>query len=277
MSLADQANSTSEVSSYDDFVLTFSLLQQQDFHVARRADVITKGKVASGAWGVVSIGKFRGCKVAIKELRQEIMHESTVDRMKHEVKLMARMHHPNIVTFIGANFDDGKLPMFIMELMEANLRITYEDSVLTQDQMVSIFKDIACALDYLHEFKEPIIHRNVSATNVFLNSLPKSRYQTKLSGFGSATFAKDPTGELASICCAPEASLPGANQTVKMDSYSYGKLLCEVVNREVMIGDECVETLPKEWHDLVTSCTEQDPAKRPSMTSVLGYLELIVQ
>ena len=101
---------------------------------------------------------------------------------------MASTHHPNLITFIGANFDHGKLPMIVMELMEANLWATYKRTELTKDQMVSIFKDVAYALQYLHEFREPIIHRDLSAPNVLLKSLPDDRFVAKVGNFSSANF-----------------------------------------------------------------------------------------
>lgn len=167
------------------------------------------------------------------------MHQTTVDRMKREASNMNRLHHPNLVTFLGAVFDDDKLPMIIIELMEASLRATYRKNFLTKKQMLSIFKDVAYAIHYLHEFREPLIHRDLTAPNVLLKLLPDNNYLAKVSDFGSANLEKLATtsGEGAIIYSAPESfppprdkTRPRPKQTVKMDSYSYGILLCEVVN-----------------------------------------------
>ena len=130
--------------------------------------------------------------------------------------------------------------MIVMELMEANLWATYKRTELTKDQMVSIFKDVAYALQYLHEFREPIIHRDLSAPNVLLKSLPDDRFVAKVGNFSSANFAKYANTPAAGdiFYSAPESFPPpmGAmstpKQTVKMDTYSYGILLCEVINRK---------------------------------------------
>ena len=252
----------------------------------RRTDITIKEVIDGGAWGNVSAGVYRGSEVAIKQPHQWIMHETTVDRMKREACNMARMHHPNLVTFIGGVFNDGKLPMILIEMMEANLRATYQRTNLAKDQMVSIFKDVAYALHYLHEFREPIIHRDLSAPNVLLKSLPGDRYVAKVSDFGSSNIAKlaNTVAEGAIIYSAPE-SLPcpmGATstpkQTVKMDTYSYGILLCEVINRKQPDPDSraaMVAAIAGKWrsmHSLVLRCVKDEAAQRPTMAEILDYL-----
>ena len=215
------------------------------------------------------------------------MHESTVERMKREAKNMARVHHPNLVTFIGAVFDDGKLPIIVIELMEANLRGTYEKRSFNQHQMTSIFKDVAYALHYLHSLKEPLIHRDLSAPNVLLNSLPNERFQAKVSDFGSSNLVESAktAGEGAIIYSAPEsfpvmdASEDQPKQTVKMDTYSYGVLLCEVVNRKLPESkhrNTMLAAVAKQWnimHKIIVRCMKCDPIERPTMRDILNHLQ----
>ena len=258
----------------------------QPFTNVKRADVTIKGVLDGGAWGTISAGMYRGSKVAIKQPHQWIMHKSTVDRMKREACNMARMHHPNLVTFIGGVFNDGKLPMIIIEMMEANLRATYKKTDLTKDQMVSIFKDVAYALHYLHEFREPIIHRDLSAPNVLVKSLPGNRFVAKVADFGSANIAKlaKTVAEGCVIYSAPESfpSPMGATstpkQTVKMDTFSYGILLCEVINRKQPDPESriaMVKAVAGKWssmHSLVLRCVKDEAAQRPTMAGILDYL-----
>ena len=200
---------------------------------------------------------------------------------------MARVHHPNFVTFIGANFDDGKLPFIVIEFMEANLRGTYEKRPLTRHQMISIFKDVAYALHYLHSLKEPLIHRDLSSPNILLNPLPGDRFLAKVSDFGSSNLEKFAitAAEGAPIYSAPEsfqvldASCPNPKQTVKMDTYSYGVLLCEVVNRRLPRDGDCWDkmlTVARQWEQvyaLIVECTKSDPAQRPTMRDVINHLK----
>ena len=57
--------------------------------------------IASGAFGVVNKAKFRGTVIAVKTLignNQGI----NIEEFTHEVELLSRLHHPNIVLFMGA-------------------------------------------------------------------------------------------------------------------------------------------------------------------------------
>ena len=256
------------------------------FQAVKRAEIVISGVLDGGGWGSVSAGEYRGCRVAVKQPHQWIMHKTLVDRMKREASNMARMHHPNLVTFFGAVFDDGKLPMIIIELMEANLRATYERTILTKDQMVSIFMDVAYALHHLHEFREPIIHRDLSAPNVLLKSLPGHRFVAKVSDFGSSNLAKyaNTGGEGAIIYSAPESFPPpmdaksSPKQTVKMDTYSYGVLLCEVINRKLPDIESrvaMVAAVDGKWrsmHSLVLRCVKHEATQRPTMVEILDHL-----
>ncbi len=255
----------------------------QTYTTLNRADVTIKEVIAGGAWGSVSTGEFCGYKVAIKQPYPNILSPTTVKRMKREASNMARMHHPNLLTFIGAVFDDDqKLPMIVIELMDSDLRQTYKKNALSQDQMLSIFKDIAYALHYLHEFREPLIHRDLTPPNVLLKSLPNDKYLAKVSDFGSSNLAKlaSTGGEGAIMYSAPEA-FPDSKlkQTVKLDTYSYGVLLCEVVNRKLPSSvnwSELVDSVAGKWrslHGLVVRCIDKhNPAERLNMAEILNYL-----
>ncbi len=79
---------------------------------------------------------------------------------------------------------------------------------------------------------------------MLVNSLPQSqgRYVVKVTDFGSANLEKlsKTSCEGALIYSAPEMFPPAdrrvshyVKQTVKVDSFSYGILLCEVIDRKM--------------------------------------------
>ena len=248
-----------------------------------------QSKIAPGAYGIVHKGKYRGYQVAIKEPHPLILDESTIDSLRREVGCMATVHHPNLVTFIGAVFDDQPIPMIILELMDMNLRSKYNEVSLSKSQTLKIFQDIAYALHYLHEFREPIIHRDLSAPNVLLKSLPHGQYIAKVSDFGSANLVKlsKTSAPGAIIYSAPEmfpssvATVQRKKQTVKIDTFSYGILLCEVIIRKQPDLDKRPEMLREaEWkwrdmHKLIMNCIEEEPTERPAMSQILTTLREI--
>ena len=205
--------------------------------------------------------------------------------------MLAQVRHPNLVQFIGVVFDEAALtlqasPMIITELLEMNLRTAYERRL--EFSKLSIFQDVARALNYLHSRHDPIIHRDISAPNILLEALPNRAWKGKVSDLGSANLAKlaHTQGEGAIIYAAPETIPPPAYnphapklpQTTKVDVYSYGVLLCEVATSRFPNPDHypyMLEQVQREWpslHCLIASCTRCNSEERPTIAEVQSRL-----
>jgi len=200
---------------------------------------------------------------------------------------MAQVRHPNLVLFIAAVLDDRTGPMIITEILDTSLRMAYKENRLGSNKL-HIFQNVASALNYLHLHREPIIHRDVSTANVLLEAVANDVWKAKLSDFGSANlvqFATTP-GEGAIIYTAPEAfpqhpdsPTPPPPQTPKIDVYSYGILVGEVVTQNLPDPDklqEMVQQVRRQWpqiHPLVTSSIEYNPDDRPTMAYILDELK----
>ena len=259
-----------------------------------RNEIMVKEEIGRGASGLVSKGQFHGQNVAVKQIHQFILSQKhVVNEFKREVRIMASVQHPNLVRFIGAVFDESvenltATPLLLLELLHTNLRKAYEQqpSNLGASVMLSIFRDMAYGLHYLHEHQEPIIHRDVSAPNVLLEALPRGTWRAKLSDFGSANFLKRSSslGVGAIICTAPEMfprddpSAPVPRPTVKCDVFSYGIVLVEVVTKTMPSLEnrhQLFQEVEQKWrmmHELVTRCTQRRPEDRPTMSVVLNLL-----
>ena len=254
-----------------------------------RDEVEIQDEVDRGAWGSVYRGRFQGQVVAIKSPHPPLLNEHTIRRLQREVQIMAEVQHPNLLQFIGAVFDD-ETPLIIMELLDTNLRRAYQNGQLSDASKLPIFRDVAYALHYLHEQQDPIIHRDVSAPNVLLEQLPNGMFRAKVSDFGSANLARQAqtTGEGAIIYAAPETfpqahnpDTPPLPQTTKIDVYSYGILVCEVIVQEQPDPAQyrrMLQQVQRQWlpvHELITSCTKHKPVDRLTMAQVLGKLTKI--
>ena len=259
-----------------------------------RNEVTIREEIGRGASGLVSKGQFCGQTVAVKQIHQFILTQKHVmDEFKREVGIMASVQHPNLVRFVGAVFDESvenltATPLLLLELLHTNLRHAYEAqrSSLSPSVMLSIFRDMAYGLHYLHEHQEPIIHRDVSAPNVLLEALPGGTWRAKLSDFGSANFLKHSStlGVGAIVCTAPEMfprndpSAPVPRPTVKCDVFSYGIVLVEVITKTMPSLEnrhQLFREVERKWrmmHDLITQCTQLCPDDRPTMTVILNTL-----
>ena len=245
--------------------------------------VITMRTIGTGGWGEVLEGTVT---VAVKRLFAAIVNPRNLERLQREMMLLAEVRHPNLVQFIGAVFDQSP-PLIITELLDMNLRQAYEENQLDPGNRLSIFMDIALALDYLHQRYDPIIHRDVSAPNVLLQRMPNHQWKGKVSDLGSANFLQyaHTMGEGAIIYSPPEViPQPFARpppQTVKIDVYSYGIVLAEVTASRFPSQDnfpemfERIERQRPAVYELIVHCTKREPSHRPSMAQVMVELNKI--
>ena len=229
--------------------------------------ILNEGRLGSGAWGYVAEG---GKRVAVK---WEIVASQTLQRVHREIHTMASIRHPNIVLFVAAVLDEGP-PLIVSELLDTNLRSAYQRYQLNgTGTKVDILHGVACALNYLHKLREPIIHRDVSSPNVLLRAARNDKWTPKLTDFGSANLARysQTLGEGAIIYSAPETfppSLQSPNslpQTTKIDVYSFGVLTGELLTEQLPNPStlhSTTETVGAEWpdlHTLMVSCLKHSP------------------
>ena len=258
------------------------------FWVVSHNEVRSTGQVlGEGGWGRVVIGSFRGQDVAMKQLHSIISSSDYYrDLLRREISLMAKVRHPNLLLFMAAVLDSpSNTPIIITELMDTNLRQAYHNAQLTNNGVrLSILRDVSAALNYLHLQPNPIIHRDVSSANVLLLALPNNKWRGKLSDFGSANLVQHAStpGPGAVIYTAPEV-FRGEQQSTKMDTFSFGKLLCEVFTNRLPDPEafpSMLQSITKDWplmHQLISSCVQQDPNKRPAMSYIVGQLNLFTK
>jgi len=239
--------------------------------------------LGTGAWGFVVEGKFRGQKVAVKCLHDMIREPEVVEIFRKEIGIMVQIRHPNLVLLIAAVIDGENDPLLVTELLDVSLRKAYEKHLLQGSSKLSIFRDVASALNYLHLHQRgEIIHRDVSSANVLLEAKPNNQWKAKLSDFGSAKLAIEAktTAPGAPLYTAPEVRKElGIRQTAKLDVYSYGVLLCEVIVCQLPMEGRIpsmMQVVQSRWpfmHRLITFCIQEHPDNRPTMSYVLGEFD----
>ena len=248
-----------------------------------RDEVLSSNKtLGTGEWGYITEATYRGHKVAAKYLNKMVVSSHNQELFAKEMEISARCRHQNLVEFIGAVTDHPAI--ILTELMDCTLHFALAERTATSNHVHPISMDVAQGLLYLHSIQpHPLTHHNVSAPNVFLKAV-RNRWIAKLSDLGSARFASL-TQTLAPGCflyVSPEVQQGGSTdqQMVKIDVYSFGVLLIEMLTREMPTGsiEALVRSVQPRWPrfvPLITSCTATDPNQRPSIRQVIDQLDTI--
>ena len=265
---------------------------EDSWKVSHREVTFTDERLGRGAWGAIRVAMFREQRVAVKQMHELIIDEDTLELLHREINTMAQLRHPNLLQFIGAVLDDPSgNPMIITEIMDTSLRNAYETKQLIPDPsyeavLLTIMRDVAVGLNYLHCLPDPIIHRDVSSANVLLESKGCHKWKTKISDFGSANKARQAVtrGRGAFVYSAPE-SIPSVHVhvqnplTTKVDVHSYGVLLCEIMTcrfpdppvfQEML---QHVRSRAPPLFELIISCIKKDPDNRPTIKQVIDLLD----
>ena len=243
--------------------------------VVRREEIeLTGPELGVGGWATVTVAKFRGVKVAVKKIHNRIISHHNLQLFQREMNMAARLRHPNLIQFIGATME-GEM-MIIMELMATSLRNQLErDIYFPPNTVKAISLDVACGLNYLHLIQpDPIVHRDISSANVLLEDLPQRMWRAKLTDYGSVKVVhqlhtQNPGSPAYS---APEASDPHL-QSLKMDIYSFGALLLEMLTGRLPVPDDRPGLFRKVNHEqllrLIRRCLSQSKEDRPSASDII--------
>jgi serine/threonine protein kinase/dipeptidyl aminopeptidase/acylaminoacyl peptidase len=151
-------------------------------------------------------------------------HDRFIASMVEEGRLLARIHHPNVVTIYDANVIDGRVGLTMEFVRGQTLSQEFQArGPFTAHEAAAVGVEIARALAAVHE--AGLLHRDVKTQNV----MRRSDGRLVLMDFGAGRPADGGTAEEAAITgtplyLAPEV-LEHQRATVQSDIYGLGVLL----------------------------------------------------
>lgn len=259
-------------------------------------------KLGGGSVGIVFIGEHIHLKrrVALKVLpADDEFPKSVLDRFYGEMRVLAQMNHPHIVTA----YDSGSVPpidadgpvlhYLAMELLDGDLEsYVYENGPLPVPQACEWMRQAAAGLQAAHDHH--LIHRDLKPSNLLRNELN----QIKLVDFGLAReFAShrtEPRCLLGSVeFMPPEQSLDPSAVREPADIYGLGATLFWLLTgqtpypRDENVGDalrrlqmesprrlrQLLPDAPMELEELIAKMMARFPDQRPdSARSVMQSL-----
>ena len=270
-------------------------------------------QIGRGANGRILEAKWEGTVVAVKEVHPIFMNEvgdlefqSFKRSFLRECEQSSRLRHPNIVRFFGIYHPPGaRVPSLVMERLHCSLTSLLENNpVVPIGTKISIIKDVALGLRYLHTRNPPIIHRDLSSNNVLLSK----GMEGKIGDLGTARLV-DPrrqsrmTKAPGTVDFMPPEALEDVTNIrygKELDVFSFGCVMLHTLSHQwptpsqaVIINPETglvtggrseverrsqyFERIDRSRSDvlipLIESCLSNLPKNRPSIVRVCDQLE----
>eukprot|EP00038_Savillea_parva_P001954 m.108788 g.108788 ORF g.108788 m.108788 type:complete len:1252 (+) comp10671_c0_seq2:92-3847(+) len=252
------------------------------------SDYSTVRKLGEGAYGKALLVRRRTTQkqCVIKEVNVTKMSPRERREARQEVKVLAQMKHPNIVSYITSFEERGKLfiAMDYCDGGDLHGRIERQrGSSFPEDQILDWFVQISLALKHVHDRK--ILHRDLKTQNIFLTR----RDIVKLGDFGIAKVLKG-TSDLAKTAIgtpyylSPEICENKAYNN-KSDVWSLGCILYELATLKHAFEAGNIKGLvlkiiagkyppvpqyfSRDLRQLVDRCLKQLPRDRPSVNTIL--------
>lgn len=267
--------------------------------------------IGSGMYGEVYRGRLWGTDVAIKKLKETDAetNDQVLSDLKKEVKILSELRHPNVVLYIGACTKAPNICIVTEWCSNGNLHELLHNSEAHLDvqSITQLAMGIAQGMNYLHSLERKIIHRDLKSHNLLISD----NLTVKVADFGLShkrrkaekefLMTDSPAGHYG-ILGTPEWMAPevmtGNAYSEKIDVYSYGIVLTELLTRQMpfrdqytiqsytdvldaVLDDGAMPTIP-EWSgthmkSLITRCLSRNPAERPSFMQIINHIRSFYQ
>jgi serine/threonine protein kinase/tetratricopeptide (TPR) repeat protein len=194
--------------------------------------------VGQGRFGVV----YRAFDATLqREVALKIVsnRSATGSEIVHEGRMMARVHHPNVVTVFGAQVIGDVVGIWMQfvrgQTLAAELQI---QGPFAADDIIRVGWDLCEALTAVHEVG--LVHRDVKAANVMRDVNDR----IVLGDFGTGQLIDDARSGMAGtpLYLAPEV-MAGAPATPQSDIYSLGVLLFHLATNRYPVDGRSIREL----------------------------------
>ncbi|CAD6242202.1 unnamed protein product [Miscanthus lutarioriparius] len=120
---------------------------------------------------------------AVKEVSlmdQGLNAKQRILQLEHEISLLSRLEHENIVQYFGTDKEGGKLYIFLELVTQGSLAALYQKYRLQDSQVSAYTRQILNGLHYLHQ--RNVLHRDIKCANILVDASGL----VKLADFGLA-------------------------------------------------------------------------------------------
>ncbi|CAO2040538.1 unnamed protein product [Urochloa humidicola] len=224
---------------------------------------------------------------AVKEVSlmdQGLNAKQRILQLEHEISLLSRLEHENIVQYFGTDKEGGKLYIFLELVTQGSLAALYQKYHLQDSQVSAYTRQILNGLLYLHQ--RNVLHRDIKCANILVDASGL----VKLADFGLAkemsilSQARSSKGTV--YWMAPEVAKAKPHGP-PADIWSLGCTVLEMLTGKVPYPDmewthallkigrgippEIPDTLSEDARDFIKKCVQANPNDRPSAAHLLEH------
>ena len=230
------------------------MAQRQTEFAYHNIELYKSESLGSGSYGGVCKAKCDGLLCAAKIMHPTLFDlrdpgtESYLRKFREECHLLSLARHPNVVQYLATYYDpDTRLPVLLMELCDESLTAFLERSPgpLSYHIQLNICHDITLALVYLHSNR--LIHRDLTGNNVLMIAGTRA----KITDFGMSKLATvNPRMTALTLCpgnllyMSPEALDEAKTYTAKLDIFSFGVIVIQILTRQFPNPTDRFRTVP---------------------------------
>ncbi|GER33060.1 protein kinase superfamily protein [Striga asiatica] len=251
-----------------------------------------KGRpLGRGTFGQVYLGfnSESGEMCAMKEVTlfsDDAKSKESAQQLGHEILLLSRLRHPNIVQYYGSEMLDNKLYIYLEYVSGGSVHKILQDyGQLGEAAIRSYTQQILSGLAYLHA--KNTIHRDIKGANILVD--PNGR--VRLADFGMAKHitASCPLSFKGSpYWMAPEVITNSSSCNLAVDIWSLGCTVLEMATAKppwsqyegvaalFKVGNskelpDIPDHLSDEGKDFVMKCLQRNPSRRPTAAQLLEH------
>jgi len=253
-----------------------------------RGELIGRGSLGS-VWKVLN--RKTGQLMAAKEVMLDHQNESEEKfraALQNEIDLCTNLQHPNIVTYLGNDFVNGKLYIYLEYMPGGSIaQVLAQFGPLDEPVIARYMGNMLRGLNFLHTRDPPVLHRDIKGANILVG-LDR---MVKLADFGcskrsNGTMVQTLRGSVPWM--APEV-MREAEYGRKADIWSIGCVVIEMVTAalpwgrfdnflaamvRIAMSDETPPVpanVSNLCHSVIDICTRRTPEERPSASQLLRH------
>src|SRR5215217_2460120 len=167
-------------------------------------------------------------EVAVKRVHGAEVTTQTAERLRREARIMASLHHPNLVTVYDMVTHDDDLLLAMEYVAGGTLGDVLTSAPLDWERICELLEPVAGALDYVHGLG--VVHRDLKPSNILVGTTGA----VKIADLGLATAAEitriTPPGTVLGTPAymAPEQARSGPC-TAAVDIYAFATIVFQAL------------------------------------------------